>query len=65
MTFYFTEVMPINYKQFLKDDAARTDFSTYSGKQRAADFAKVFGGNFEEIEARMKRFYQDLKQPDR
>lgn len=65
MTFYFTEVMPSNYKQFLKNDAARTDFSSYSRKQRAADFAKVFGGNFEEIEARMKRFYQDLKQPDR
>ena len=62
MTFYFSEAMPDNYKQFLKNDAAQTDFSSYSRKQRSADFAKAFGGNFKELEARMHRFYQELKQ---
>ncbi|MCP4095254.1 MAG: DUF1570 domain-containing protein [Planctomycetaceae bacterium] len=65
MTFYFSEAMPSKYKQFLKNDAARTDFASYSKKQRSADFAKAFGGDFKELEARMKRFYQELKQPDR
>lgn len=65
MTFYFSEAMPDKYKQFLKNDAARTDFSSYSRKQRSADFAKTFGGNFKELEARMHRFYQELKQPGR
>ena len=65
MTFYFSEAMPSNYKRFLKNDAARTDFSSYSGRQRSTDFAKAFGGDLNELEARMRRFFQELKQPDR
>ncbi|MDB4458606.1 DUF1570 domain-containing protein [bacterium] len=64
MTFYFSEAIPSDYKQFLKNDAARTDFSSYSKKQRSADFAKAFGSNLKELESRMQRFYQELKQPD-
>ncbi len=60
VTFYLSEKMPREYYRFLADDAARRDFSGYSGTERAAAFAKAFGAKMPELEARMKQFIDEL-----
>jgi hypothetical protein len=63
MTFYLSEKMPSQYHQFLRNDGKRTDFSSYSKKQRAADFGNAFGGDLAGLEAQMKRFFSAIKVP--
>lgn len=64
-TFYLSEKRPTKYMMFLKNDASRSDFQGYSSKQRAQDFARVFGNDVRGLEARMEQFFTDLKVPSR
>ena len=63
MTFFFSEKMPSQYHRYLRNDSQRTDFSQYSKKQRAADFASAFGSEVAGLEAQMERFFADLRIP--
>jgi len=60
VTFYLSEKMPQKYHAFLRRDSQRTDFETYSPKQRLKDFVAVFGSDFKGMEAKMKRFIESL-----
>lgn len=61
LSFYLSEKMPNKYLAFLRRDASRQPYSSYSAKQRAQDFAKAFGSDVAGIEARMKEFITGLK----
>jgi hypothetical protein len=63
MTFFLSETKPDAYRDFLRDDGQRSDFSDYSSKHRARDFAAAFGSDLPGLEARMKRFFERLKVP--
>ena len=63
MTFYLSDSMPAKYHRYLRNDGERNDFSDYTRKQRAEDFASAFGSNFSELEARMERFFDGIKVP--
>lgn len=65
MTFYLSEKSPGKYLEFLRQDAKRKNFASYSSKQRARDFAKAFGGDFKGLEAKMERYFKTLKPPRR
>lgn len=60
MTFFFSEKMPTEYRQFLQRDGAREDFAKHSGKDRVTEFAGAFGSDIAGIESRMKRFIMSL-----
>ncbi len=64
LTFYLSEKMPGQYHAFLRADGEKTNFSPYSGKQRAQAFAAAFGPKFAEIEARMEDFILALDVPE-
>ncbi len=63
MTFYLAETQPRNYIRFLKHDAKRADFAAYDRSDRRKDFAKYFGANTTDLEARIKDFITNLKIP--
>ena len=60
MTFYFSEKQPDEYREFLRNDGRRSDFSRYSSKQRADVFASAFGSDLAGLESRMERFFDGL-----
>ena len=57
---FLSENYPKKYVAFLAHDGARKPFKTYTRSQRADDFAKFFGTNFKNLDARMKTFFADL-----
>ena len=63
MSFFFSEKMPSQYQEFLRNDGQRTDFANYSTNQRAADFANALGVDVAGMEAQMERFYSNLRIP--
>lgn len=63
MTFYLTEKKPDEYRRFLRKDGQRSDFSNYSAKDRANDFAAAFGNDLTGLESNMERFFKELKVP--
>jgi hypothetical protein len=63
MTFYLSQAMPAKYHRYLRNDGERNDFSNYTRKQRAQDFASAFGSNFSVLEARMERYFDEIKVP--
>ncbi len=63
MSFYLSETMPSKYHRYLRNDGQRTDFSDYTRKQRASDFASAFGRDFSALDARMERFIDGVKVP--
>lgn len=64
MSFYLSEKMPREYLGYLANDGQREPFLSYSAKERAADFAKAFGGDLQHLEARMQRFFESLQIPE-
>lgn len=60
LAFFLAESYPKKYAAFLANDAARKAFRRYSSSERANDFADYFGASFENLEARMKTFYEEL-----
>ena len=57
---FLAENYPKKYVAFLAHDGARKPFRTYTRTQRVNDFAKFFGTNFKNLDARMKTFFADL-----
>jgi len=57
---YLAEKYPRKYVAYLAYDGDRKAFRSHSEKQRAKDFAKFFGVDFNDFDARMKIFFTDL-----
>ena len=60
VSLFLSENYPKKYVAFLAHDGARKPFHAYTRTQRADDFAKFFGTNFTNLDARMKSFFDDL-----
>jgi hypothetical protein len=63
LTFYLSERMPSKYHRFLREDSERANFQSFSSRERAAAFSRVFGSDLKAIESRMERFITDLEVP--
>ena len=63
LTFFLAESYPREYIQYLQNDARRQDFMSYSPRQRRRDFEKFFGEDHNELEARIKKFFEKLEIP--
>ena len=61
LTFYLAEAKQREYLRFLTDDAERKDFSKYDSTMRIENFAKAFGADFDDLEARMFNFLKKQK----
>ncbi len=66
LTFYLVETQQRDYLKYLFDDAQRENFTVYGSKERLQLFAKAFGNDFDQLEARMFNFLmkQKVKIPD-
>ena len=62
MSLFLSESYPKKYVAYLAHDGGREPFRGNTRSQRAKDFAKFFGTNFTNLEARMKSFFEDLKE---
>jgi len=60
VSLYLAESYPRKYVAYLAHDGDRKAFRPHSEKQRAKDFAKFFGTDFTDFDARMKIFFADL-----
>lgn len=60
LTFYLTETQPARYADYLARTAARPPLERYTAAQRTADFAAVFGDDWRMLEARLRRFMDEL-----
>ena len=60
VSLYLAENYPRKYVAYLAYDGDRQAFRPHSEKQRAKDFAKFFGTDFTDFDARMKIFFTDL-----
>ena len=60
ISLYLAENYPRKYVAYLAYDGDRKAFRAHSEKQRAKDFAKFFGTDFTDFDARMKIFFTDL-----
>ena len=60
ISLFLSENYPKKYVAFLAHDGAREPFRSYTRTQRAKDFAKFFGTDFRDLDARMKIFFADL-----
>ncbi len=65
MTFYLSEKKPNGYRDFLRLDGQRADFSNYSPNQRAQAFAAAFGNDITGLESHMERFFDELNVPSK
>ena len=64
LTFYLAETNPRQYIKYLKNDASRGNFEAYGSKDRRKDFARFFGNDTKDLEARMRKFYENLEIPN-
>ncbi len=60
VSLFLAENYPKKYVAYLAHDGDREAFRPHSEKARAKDFAKFFGVNFNNFDARMKTFFADL-----
>jgi hypothetical protein len=60
-SYYLLETQPARYGQYLKLTARRPDFTVYTGEQRLADFASVFGRNFKLLDAQFMAYLERVK----
>ncbi len=60
LTFYLCETQPSRYWQYLARTAARSPLERYPAAQRMADFAASFGTDWKMLEARLRRFIDEL-----
>ena len=63
LTFYLAEAKPREYFQLLQRDGSRTDYGAYPPQARLREFAQVISPDIDELEVRMKRFFQNLDVP--
>jgi hypothetical protein len=56
LTFYLAETQPEKYAQYVRRVSHRTHFRDYSSQARIEDFARIFGHDFTDLEARVTRF---------
>lgn len=61
LTFFLSESEPRKYQQYLARVAALPKFSEYTSVARLNDFTAVFGNNLPLLDARMQRFFKELK----
>ena len=61
MTYWMVETRPRQYSQYLARTASNPSGKIYSAAARMADFAAVFGDNFQMHEARFNRFMAGVK----
>lgn len=61
LTFFLSETEPKKYQQYLTKVAAVPRFTEYKSAARMQDFVSVFGTNFSMLDARMQRFFGELK----
>lgn len=59
-TFYLSEKYPKQYFRYLKDDAAREDFTVLSSKERIGQFVKHFGPDIRGHEINIEKFMKTL-----
>lgn len=62
LTFYLCETRPQEYSAYLARVAAREMFSTYSPRERIADFIAVFGNDLTLLASQINRFVETLPQ---
>lgn len=60
LSFFLCETQPQQYTRYLATVAARPQFEDYSAPERVADFTRVFGDDFELLEAQLWRFVEEL-----
>jgi hypothetical protein len=63
LTFYLAESNPSQFFKFLKNDARREDFEVLEPQDRRKDFAKYFGKDANDLEARIEKFIENLEIP--
>ena len=61
LTFYLTETQSRSYADYLKKTADRPAFAPYTGPQRMSDFAATFGDDWQMLDARVRRFIDELR----
>lgn len=60
LTFYLIETQPSRYWQYLALTAARSPLEPYPAAQRTADFVASFGSDWSMLDARLRRFLDEL-----
>ncbi|MBI1903670.1 MAG: DUF1570 domain-containing protein [Planctomycetia bacterium] len=60
LTFFLVETRPRDYAKYLKLTVGE-EFQPYPDSRRLADFMKVFGKNFKQLDAQFVRFIEGLK----
>jgi len=61
LSFYLFETHSQEYGRYLARVANRMQFSTYSAKQRYADFVSAFGKDLKVLNSQLLRFVEELK----
>ena len=61
LTFYLSEKEPSAYSRYLATTAARPAFRNYPATDRIADFSHAFGDNWKMLDARVRRFMDELR----
>ncbi len=61
LTFYLSEREPSAYSRYLATTAARPAFRNYPATDRIADFSHAFGDNWKMLDARVRRFMDELR----
>lgn len=61
LTFFLCETEPKKFFQYVAKTAEIEPFAPYPAPQRLKDFTDVFGTDLKLLDARMQRFYKDLK----
>jgi hypothetical protein len=61
LTFFLSETEPRRYVEYLRTTAAQPNFTQRRAPERLADFTSVFGDNLKLLDARMLRFFAELK----
>jgi hypothetical protein len=60
LSFYLSEKEPAAYSKFLSTTAARPPFRSYAATDRIADFSHAFGDDWRMLDARVRRFMDEM-----
>jgi hypothetical protein len=61
LTFYLVETQGAAYARYLAKTAARPALAPYTSTERLADFTAAFGSDWQMLDARLKRFIDELR----